>query len=75
MVSHNEPIVWAKKAGCSTGRILAATFYRSLTNEEHGGLQALFDSILANSESAYEEGLSRGKDLLLSPLSRLAKSV
>ncbi len=45
---------------------MAATFYRSLTNEEHGALQALFDAILANSESAYEEGLSRGKDLLLS---------
>ncbi len=45
---------------------MAATFYRSLTDEEHTALQALFDAVRGNNESAYEEGLRRGKDILLS---------
>jgi hypothetical protein len=48
------------------GEGMAATFYRSMTDEEHSAMQSLYEAIKENSESAYEEGRDRGKDILLS---------
>ncbi len=45
---------------------MAATFYRSMTDEEHNALQSLFEAIKENNEDAYQQGLRRGKNILLS---------
>lgn len=63
---YRVPKVRDNKSFLFEGERMAATFYLSMTDEEHSALQSLYEAIKDNTDSAYKEGRERGKDILLS---------